>query len=285
MRHALIALFLAPLAAQAQSLDVTGRIALGATDAYAHGGIGTADVTLSLPITQSAPLGFEMGTYLFARDGKRPHETYAAFVWNDQWRAGVVRPAYDSVLTSVFERSAPFLAYTRAEFTRAETTTAAMRRTAVPWGLSFTNTANGLGYAVSIHDASKGDFRSASVALTQGAGAWQIAAAIEGVWSRNNTYDGINAKLGAQYDAGGLRATIAYLHPDANNRPDAIALSAQYDWTKLSVGVMGEFTDAGQDDAYGLSAEVRLGGSTGAILSATDGAAGPAWHLTLDHQF
>lgn len=111
---------LCPVAALARSFEVEGGT-----------GIGFVDATLTIPLARRGPLDLEIGTYLFALDGKRPHETCAAVVWDDTWRLGAVRPAYDLVLPSVFARAAPHLAYDRAEYSRALATVEAMRRRAL----------------------------------------------------------------------------------------------------------------------------------------------------------
>lgn len=287
MRLALIlAIAALPAGLQAQSFYLDGTVAIGATDAYAGHVVGQIDATATIPLSRRWPLSFELGTYLFALDGKRPHETYAAFVWNDTLRLGVVRPAYDAVLPSVFERHAPYLAYARAEYARAHATTEAMRRTAVPWGLSYTHQAGDLRYWVSAHDAVKGQFRSASVALEWVRGPWSVAAAVEGVWDRRANYHGINAKLGARYDFGDVEIGLTYLHPDANAKPDALALDIGWDVTdRLALSAFGEVSQTGKDDAYGIAARYALRPHMDATFAATDGAAGSAYHLTLAHRF
>ncbi|WP_121631577.1 hypothetical protein [Tropicibacter alexandrii] len=287
MRLSLIlAIAALPAGLHAQSIDFDGTVSLGATDAYASHGVGQIDATVTIPLSQSWPLSFELGTYLFALDGKRPHETYAALVWNDTWRLGAVRPAYDAVLPSVFERNAPYLAYARAEYARAHATTEAMRRTAVPWGLSYTHQAGDLRFWVSAHDAVKGGFRSASVALEWQRGPWTVAAAVEGVWDRASIYDGINAKLGARYDFGDVEIGLGWLHPNASGLPDALALHAAWEVNqRVTLSAFGEFTENGRNDAYGLSARYAIRPDLDVTLAATDGAAGSAFHLTLAHRF
>lgn len=265
----------------AQSFTYDGTMSLSATDMMGGQGIGFIDATFGFPLTQRAPLAFEFGTYLFALDGKRPHETYGALVWDGKYRVGAVRPAYDVVLPSVFEETAPYLAYTRAEYARSHNTTEAMRRTAVPWGASVSGSFDKVNWVVSAHDAVKGTFRSSSVAMTYTAQGWRVMAAIEGVWSRDNSHDGINAKLGAEVDIGTTTATLAWLHPDANSRPDALAFDLKIPATaRVEVDLFGEFTDDGSDDAYGLAIGYSFRNDSTLVLSATDGAHGPTSHLT-----
>jgi hypothetical protein len=294
---ALAALLALPASAQDSAVvDVTeaaqsgfryaGTLALSATDMMNGQAIGLVDVTFSLPLSQRVPLRFEAGTYLFALDGKRPHETYGALVWNDRLRAGALRPAYDAVLPSVFEDTAPYLAYQRAEYARSHNTVEAMRRTAVPWGLSYAGSAGRLDWVVSAHDAVKGTFRSTSAAVTYTGEGWAVMAAVESVWSRDNAHDGVNAKIGARFDIGPAALELALLHPDANSRPDALAVDLRVPLSsRTGLSVMGEFTEDGSDDAYGLAADVRLGKGSRLVLAATDGAAGAAAHLTCVTRF
>lgn len=280
-----------PFAASAQSLSfdgwsLEGTIAAGATDVLGGSGIGAIDATLKIPLSRRVPLSFEIGTHLFALDGKRPHETYAAFNWDDTWRLGAVRPAYDLVLPSVFARAAPYLAYERAEFTRAHATVEAMRRTAVPWGLSWTQSFGQTDLALSVHDAEKGGFRTASASVRYRGDGWQVAAAVESVWSRDNAHDGVNAKLGARFDLGRADLGVTLMHPEANGKPDALALDVVFPvGTRLDVMAFGEITRDGSDDAYGLALDYKLRPDTSFLFAVTDGAAGSAAHLTLEYRF
>ncbi|SMX43744.1 hypothetical protein [Maliponia aquimaris] len=280
-----------PFGASAQSLSFDGlsfdgTVAIGATDLMGGSGIGVIDATLDIPLTRRLPLSFEIGTYLFALDGKRPHETYAAFNWDDTWRLGVVRPAYDLVLPSVFARAASYLAYERAEYTRAHATVEAMRRTAVPWGLSWTQSYGRTDVAVSLHDAVKGTFRAVSASVRYSGDGWHLAAAVESVWSRNNAHHGINAKLGARFDLGEAQVGLAWLHPEANDRPDALALDLVFPLShRLDVMAFGEFTDGGRDDAYGIALDYKVRPDTSVLFALTDGARGGVVHLTLERRF
>ncbi|MBY6161844.1 hypothetical protein KUV73_13230 [Mameliella alba] len=277
---------LCPAAAFAQSFSFDGTVSISAHDVDGGSGIGYIDATATIPITRRYPLSLELGTVLFGLDGKRPHETYAALARDDTWRIGVVRPAYDQVLPSVFTRAAPSLAYERAEYARAHTTVEAMRRTAVPWGLSYQQSYGRTDVAVSLHDAVKGSFRSASFAVAYNGEGWQLAAAVETVSSRDMKHDGINAKIGGRFDLGQLDVGIAWLHPEVNDRPDALALDVVFPvTTKLDMMVFGEFTEGARDDAYGIALDYKLRPETSVLFAATDGAAGSALHLTLEHRF
>lgn len=276
----------APIAASAQSLSYEGTVALSATDLHKGTGTGFIDATLTIPLSQRVPLGFELGTYLFALDGKRPHETYGAFVWNDTLRVGAVRPAYDAVLPSVFERAAPYLAYHRAEYARAHATVEAMRHTAVPWGASWQQSFGQTDLAVSAHEATKGGFTSASASIAYRGIGWTVAAAVESVWSPNGMHEGINAKLGARFDILQGQVGVSLLHADANSRKNALALDVTAPVsTKVDLLAFGEFTENGKDDAYGLGVDFKLRPTTSLLIVGTDGAMGPAAHLTLEQRF
>ncbi|WP_417207119.1 hypothetical protein [Antarctobacter sp.] len=287
VRSALLTLgLLWPAALSAQSVSFEGTLALGTTDIAGGSGIGVIDATATIPLTRRYPLTFELGAYLFGLDGKRPHETYGAFVWDDTWRVGVVRPAFDQVLPSVFARAAPYLAYERAEYTRAHATVEAMRRTAVPWGISWQQSFGQTDVAVSLHDANKGNFRSASIALTYHGAGWQLAAAVETVTEDDFTHEGINAKLGARFDMGQMDVGITYLHPDANDTPDALALDVVFPVSsRVDMLAFGEITDKGKDDAYGLALDYKVRGDSSVLFAVTDGARDSAVHLTLERRF
>ncbi len=274
-----------PLAASAQSLSFEGTIAAGLNDIGARETLGFIDATLAVPLGQGG-FSFELGGYLFALDGKRPHETYAAFAWDDTWRMGVVRPAYDSVLPSVIQRTAPYLAYQRTEYNRSHATLEAMRHTAVPWGVSWQQSFGQTDLAFSAHDASKGGFSAASLAIAHHGAGWMLAAAVETVWSPHGGNEGINAKIGARFDIGEAQVGIAWLHPEANERDDAVALDLTFPVTpKLDFLAFGEFTDAGKDDAYGIAFDYRIRPDTSLLVAGTDGARGPAAHLTVERRF
>ncbi|SNS62728.1 hypothetical protein [Antarctobacter heliothermus] len=286
-RSALLSLaVLLPAAVSAQSVSFDGTLALGTTDIAGGSGIGVIDATASIPLIQRYPLTFEIGAYLFGLDGKRPHETYVAFAWDDTWRVGVVRPAFDQVLPSVFARAAPYLAYERAEYTRAHATVEAMRRTAVPWGVSWQQAFGQTDVAVSIHDANKGNFRSASVALTYRGAGWTLAAAVETVAEDDFTHEGINAKLGARFDVGQMDVGVTYLRPDVNDTPDALALDVVVPVSsRVDLLAFGELTDKSRDDAYGLALDYKVQRDSSVLFSATDGARDSAVHMTLERRF
>lgn len=278
----------APLPALAERLSFDGTISLGLTDRPDPRGVGLIDATLSVDLLQGQPLRFELGTYMVVLAGKRPHETYAAFAWDERFRLGVVRPAYDSVLPSVLETRAPYLAYERLEYARAHATTEAMRRTAVPFGVSAEGAQGATQWMVSAHRADEGGFDALSVAVTHAGPGWQLSAAVEAVRDQTEGRDALNAKLGGQADLGrDLRLGLAWLSPEANDRPDA--LSADLTWqagAALDLSAFGEFTKGGREDAWGLAAQYRLRPQTGISLAGTDSAEhGQALHLTLTQGF
>lgn len=278
----LSALLLCPVAAMAEPISASGTLAVGVTDTGT--GLGALDLTVTLPITPR--LDAEIGTYLFTLNGKRPHETYAALVWGRQWRIGVVRPAYDSVLPSVFAQTAPFLAYERAEYTRAHATVEAMRNTAVPWGLSWQQSYGQTDLAVSVHDAVKGKFRTLSAAFTHRGDGWEITAAIEPVWLRDGNYASTNAKIGGRAQLGDSSIGLALLHPEANDRPDALSFDVVMPTTdKWDMRAFAELTRDGRDDAYGIGVAYHLNADNSLSFAATDGEAGRALHLTLERRF
>jgi hypothetical protein len=280
----LTAAFLCPLGAVAEPWAFSGTLTGGATDLDNSSGIAGVDVTATVPM--SSNLGFEFGTYLFALDGKRPHETYAALVINDRWRVGVVRPAYDAVLPSVFARAAPFLAYDRAEYTRAHATVEAMRNTAVPWGVSWQHSIGQTEIAVSAHDAVKGKFRTVSAAVSHNGEGWSFAAAVEPVWLRDGSYAGSNAKFGGRADLGSGSAGMALLHPVANDRPDALSFDLTLPLSsKLEGLAFGEISENHQDDAYGFAVDYSVLPNSSVLFAVTDGALGQAMHLTLERRF
>ncbi|WP_040604272.1 hypothetical protein [Sagittula stellata] len=263
-----------------------GTLSIGTTDMKPGPGIGFADVSFAVPLTSRVPLTFEFGTYLFSLDGKRPHETYGAFAWDSRYKLGALRPAYDAVLPSVFEDTAPFLAYSRAEYTRAYNTVEAMRRTAVPWGLSAEGSTGSLDWIVSVHDASKGSFRSASAALTWNGNSYRLMAAVESVWTRDNEHVATNSKVGGAYLFDGGEIGLAYLHPEANQRPDAVAWHMRVPLAdRLGLDVMGEFTEDATDEAYGIAVDYSFKEFGKVTFAATDGALHPGLHATYTYKF
>ncbi|WP_136442673.1 hypothetical protein [Pacificoceanicola onchidii] len=272
--------------AQSSGISTEGTLSISAHGYGPDHGIGAVDITFSLPISRNGRFGLELGTFMYILPQKRPHETYVALTIDDRWRIGVVRPAYDFVLPSVFEEAAPHLAYARAEYSRAYTTTNAMRQGAVPWGLSYTDNRAPFGWAMSVHHAAVGGFSSASLAARWQHGAWRLAAAVEGVWSEAGDFDDINAKLGLSYVQDRWSIGLAWLHPEAEGLPDALALNAGFDVTdKLSLSLFGEFTDGGRDDAYGLAAHYAFHDRATLSLAATRWNDETGFHLTLTHRF
>jgi hypothetical protein len=282
----LTAALLCPIGASAEPWSFAGTLAIGATDLDGGTGIASLDGTATVPLNTRLHLNVEIGTYLFTLEAKRPHETYAALVLDDRWRIGAVRPAYDAVLPSVFSRAAPFLAYGRAEYTRAHATIEAMRNTAVPWGVSWQHSVGQTTLELSAHDAVKGKFRTLSASLAHHREGWSLAAALEPVWLRDGTYLGTNAKLGGRADLGTGSAGLAMLHPVANDRPDAFSFDVVMPLSaKLDGLAFGEFTQDHRDNAYGLALDYDLRPNSTVLFAATDGALGRALHLTLEHRF
>jgi len=277
---------LLPAVAKAQTLSFDGVAAVGATDIHGGSGLAFVDMTLALPLSSHAPLRLEIGTLLYGLDGKRPHETYGAVAWNGAWRMGAVRPAYDTVLISAFTRAAPFLAYERAEYSRAHATVEAMRRTAVPWGLSWTGGYDRTRFAVSAHDAVKGGFRSASASGSYLGNGWDLAAAVEAVWSRDGTHDGVNTKIGGGVTIGTSHVGLAWLRPEVNDRRDALSLDITVQMSRrLDLLGFGEVTKTGKDDAYGIALDYRMKPDTDMISAVSQNARGSIVHLTLERRF
>lgn len=137
-----------------------------------------AMLTFTLFDVADSPVAFEFGTFGYYYKGDRPHETYAAFVYDDRFRLGVVKPTYDRVLISPFDFTAASIAETRAEYTRARATTEALRFNSVPVGVSYGDTTGDTSWAVSLLDASDGNFRSAAGSAEWRAQAMTFAAAI-----------------------------------------------------------------------------------------------------------
>lgn len=275
-----------PTVLSAQAAGFEGTIALGTTDIAGGSGIGVIDATATIPLSHRYPINLEIGTYFFGLDSKRPHETYVALAWDNAWRAGAIRPAYDQVLPSVFARSAPYLAYERAEYSRAHATVEAMRRTAVPWGLSWQHSFGQTDVALSFQNASKGGFASSSISLAYQGDGWKVAAAVEHVTGRNFAENGINAKLGARFVLGQMDVGIAWLHPQANKQPDALALDLVFPVaSRLDAMAFAEVTEQGNDDAYGIAVDYKVRPNASVLLAVTGGARDPAVHLTMERRF
>lgn len=283
---AMSALFLSVTAATAQQVDFDGELRVGATSLNGGEGIGAADLIMGFDFFRTIPLGAELGFYGFAGKAGRPHETYAAFVWDDKWRVGFTRSAYDTVLTSTFDHTAPMVGLNRVEYTRALATVEPIRRGAVPAGLSYTGTLGDATVVASAHHASKGDFTAVALSVSQEWDSFTLAGAVEGVWAGIVTTDGVNAKLGGSYDFGATRLGLAYHHPGANARPDTLAFDLA--WSPLDgldLLAFGELSLDDDDDAYGLAADFILRDSTSWIMSATESRSGTAFHATLEQRF
>lgn len=273
-----------PAPAQSSGPQLEGTLGIGVTSRDGDTGMGAVDATLTVPLSRRIPLSFELGTYMFVLDGKNPHETYAALAWDDRFRLGVVRPAYDAVLPSVFEGLAPFVAYERAEYSRAAATTRAMRATAVPWGVSAAFSQGATDWQVSLGDAAKGGFTAASISAAHRRDGWQVAAALEAVWPRDGDAE-LNAKIGARFDIATASFGIALLHPGASDRPDALALDATAPLSdRLELRAAGEITGDGKD-AYGLGLDYALSHRAGLTVSVTEDRRHQAAHLTLRYAF
>ncbi|MBS0126578.1 hypothetical protein [Thetidibacter halocola] len=276
-----LCLSLAAPAALAQSLDIEGRVGLGLTDARGDSWIAPVDMTATWRLGAYAAV--EIGTFAYGMPGKRPHETYAALHWGDL-RLGVVRPAYDAVLISVFEETAPHRAYAEAETTRAHTTTRAMRVNAVPVGLSYDRQDGATWWGLSLHSDAKGAFSSATAAIRGQEGAWTVAAAVESVHAegaiRNNT------KLGLRWKGARIEAGLAAFHPDASSQPDALALDLHWQASdRLRLSALAETARGTAPDTGGLAATWAL--SPGLTLSGAalhEGDRDSA-HLTLTRRF
>lgn len=278
-------------AAAAQSLprlDTGGTVTGGLTTRDEAAAIGRFDLTFDLPLQRGPDpaLTFELGLFSFLRGGSHPHETYAALAWDDRLRLGVVRPAYDGVLLSPFALAAPLVEDETLATTRAHATEQAMRRTAVPYGLSWSQQTGALLWDLSLHDAAKGGFRAASLAASWETGSWTLAGAAEGVWERETgNWEGANVKLGLRRDFGQAEAGLALLHPDANEAPDALEMDLRMPLApSLTLGAMAHLEDASDGDRYGLSAEYALSPSDALAVTATGGSKS-ALHAGLTHRF
>ena len=283
---ALSALILSVSAATAQQVDFDGELRVGATSLNGGEGIGAADLIMGFDFFRTVPLGAELGFYGFAGKAGRPHETYAALTWNDTWRVGFTRSAYDTVLISTFDHTAPRVGSDRVEYTRALATVEPIRRGAVPWGASYTGTLGQTPFVASAHHASKGDFTAVAFAVEREWENFTLAGAVEGVWADIVTTDGVNAKIGGTYDLGSTRLGLAYLHPGANARPDTLALDVAYSPLQgLDLLAFSELSLDDKDDAFGVAADFILRDSTSWIVSATETRQGTAFHATLEQRF
>lgn len=276
--------------ADAQSFEFWGDISISLNSIDDNNAIARVDAMLAIPLASvgERQVSFEFGTFAYFLKGDRPHETYAALVLDDRWRVGAVRPAYDLALPSVFAFAAPSVANTRAEYVRAHATTEAMRFNSVPWGVSYTAEAGKTEWAISAHDASplQGGFRSASVAAVWQDAPFQLAFAVEGVWDPRNSFDGINAKVGGRWVQGDWDLGVAFLHPDANSRPDAVAIDVTYSvLSRVDLSVFGEITEDPDDDAYGMAAIYEITPASDIGFAATTTGGDGEFHLTYTRRY
>ncbi|MFN3210322.1 MAG: hypothetical protein ACE369_15205 [Roseovarius sp.] len=275
-------------AAAADWVDFSGDISVGANSIQDNAFMSRVDAMLTFTLFDigDSPFAFEFGTFGYYYKGDRPHETYAAFVYDDRFRLGVVRPAYDQVLISPFDFTAASIAETRAEYTRARATTEALRFNSVPVGVSYGDTTGNTAWAVSLLDAGKGNFRSASAAAEWQGAPFTIAAAIEGVWDPKDDFDGINAKLGTRWQEGRLDIGAAFLHPDANQRPDAVAIDVNYNvWRDLTLSGFGEVTRGSTNSAYGVAARYDFKDRSDVSFAVTDTKADEEVHFTYTRRY
>lgn len=273
----------------AQSLDFSGDVSLGVNSSDDRIGIAHVDAMLSFGLLSVAErrLSVELGTFAYFIKGDRPHETYAALAYDDRVRVGVVRPAYDLVLPSVFAATSPQVAEMRAEYTRALTTTEAMRFNAVPVGVSYTSDEGSARWAVSVHDVTKGEqFSAISAAFQRGDGRWVWSFAVEGVWNNWDDFQGINAKVGGGWRGDQWEIGLAYLYPDANARPDAFALAASYAQSKhLSLSAFADITQSAGDDAYGIAGVYDVSDADYFALSNTETGGVNEYHFTYTRRY
>lgn len=284
----LVAMACAPSAALTQSWTPSGDIVVGITDASEGTAIAriNADVTFSLEALTDLPAKIDVGTFMYVLPSKRPHETYISLVWQDRWRIGAVRPAYDAVLPSVFAFHAPYLAYDEAENTRAFATVQAMRKTAVPYGLSYTADEGSHFWGVSLHVAPEDDFQTLSGAVSVRHAAWTFSAAAEGVWHARNKSEEFNTKLGVEYQQGNVDLKAAFFHPEANDRSDLIALEASYQLTgDASVSAFGEVVHQEESASYGMALNYALSPRTSLGGAITQQEQGMNLHFSLAVDF
>ncbi|WP_428513242.1 hypothetical protein [Roseovarius sp.] len=275
-------------AAAADWVDFSGDVSVGANSIQDNAFMSRVDAMLTFRLFDVAdsPVAFEFGTFGYYYKGDRPHETYAAFVYDDRFRLGVVKPAYDRVLISPFDFTAASVAETRAEYTRARATTEALRFNSVPVGVSYGDTTGDTAWAVSLLDASDGNFRSAAGSAEWRAQAMTFAAAIEGVWDPKDHFDGVNAKIGARWQQGRLDIGAAVLHPDANQRPDAVAFDVNYNvWRDLTLSGFGEVTPDSTTSAYGLAARYDFADRSDVSFAVTDTTTDEEVHFTYTRRY
>lgn len=269
--------------------EVSGVVTGGFDSRLAGGGIARIDLGFSLPVLPRRidGLRFEFGLYSFVREASNPHETYAAFGWGDHLRFGVLRPAFDAALDSPFATVLPRVADETVDSHRSYATEAALRRTAVPIGLSWSDHNGSLDWQISLHDAERGNFRLISASASQEVGALTLAGAVEGVWTHGSgRWRGLNAKLGMRAPLGAGDAGLTLLHAEANGADDALELDWRYDLRPdLALFAMTHLEATGGDDHYGLGASYAITPSNSLTVTASGGSGTAGIYTGLSHRF
>ncbi|EPX76232.1 hypothetical protein [Salipiger mucosus] len=284
----LLGAFAALPARATDGLRLEGSLSAGLSSEVEDAGIGRLDATLRLPLGRHAALpALELGLFSFYREASNPHETYVALNWGDTLRLGVVRPAYDAVLPSVFAGILPATEDALFESAGSFATDAALRHTSVPLGLSITQTTGELDWSLSLHDDARGDFRAVSAAVSHEARGWRIEGAVERVWHpQDASPEGTSAKLGLHRDMGAAEAGIALLHPGAEHGRDALELDFSYRaGARTTLSALAHVERSGGTDRYGLVTEHALGASDTLAVGATAGTGEAGLHAGLTHRF
>ena len=246
--------------------------------------IGLLDVTADIRLSHA--LHLEIGALEYVLRGKHPHETYAALAWNDRWRLGVIRPAYDGVLSSALVAMAPHAAFDARATHLSYATVGAMSRTDVPWGLSYSAQGANLRWGVSLHDTLRGGYRMLSGALAWSRGGWTLSAAAEGVWSSAGTWRGANLKAAAALSLPQTEVALTLFHPDANRAPDAAELSlTRHLRPRLDLGVVAHVEQGRSGDLAGLGLSYALGGASRVFATALGGTSNGSLQLGLEARF
>lgn len=295
MRHslALMALLTSAAPAPAQSfpewISAGGRLALGYSDRVPGADAFLAgDATLRFAPAFAGRFGAELGLYGRADALDTPHETYGALTFDitDTARlsAGVPQPAYDGFAVSALEMSFPSLAIERTGATRSATTNGAMFAGWLPYGVSFTNQAGALRYAVSIHDASGAGTTVASVGAATDLGNWQLSGAIEAVWGTSTE---ISGKLQAQGQIGPVTGGAGFYSPGAVGGSDLIEVFASVTpLDRLTLSAIAQLPTDGTGATGGVAA--RYGFAKSAAVSvgvATDAGSDAVFNAFLDWRF
>ena len=269
-----------------ERLALSGEVTLGLTGAGQSLPLARIDMTASLPLTRpgGAPLGFELGLNQYLKDTKRPHETYAALVWNDRWRLGVVRPAYDSVVPSVFDEAVPQSSYETRAFVLSRATLDAMTRTEIPLGVSADWERGPLRGSVSAHYALRGEATLASAALAWSQDGLSLAAAAELVLEAHGRTRA-NLKAGLRLRRRVSDLSLSLLAPRANSAQDALQMAY---WHRLSPRLwLGAMTHRQRGPGSRSALALRYGaGRLGTWhLAVTDEPGGPALHASVGWRF